>query len=168
MAKATVKDPAELLKEIEEEQNVLFKEFEEKMRVQREKKLSALIEPKKTRRTELAQLVNKYNTEIAEIDKELAKLTGTKPKAERKQSSSGRYRLTDEDKEKMPDLIGAHFKKIGKFAEVSRKDLIGLLGEKYKNHVNALIELWNAKKDFQIVSNGKPKAAGRLVVTGMK
>jgi hypothetical protein len=104
MAKTKI-DPVEMLRQIQEEENQLFKDFEAKMRVEREKKLAAVIDPLKKERTELSMLVNDSNTRISEIDKELGKLTGVQPKPAK--ASGKRNRLSGEAREQEKAAVKA-------------------------------------------------------------
>ncbi len=98
MAKKLALDPSELLKNLHDEEQRLYAEFELKMKEKREKALSDIIEPLKAERSELCQQINEANTRISEIDKELGKLTGSKEKTEKK-ASGKRTRRTAEEME---------------------------------------------------------------------
>ena len=69
-------DVTDLLKKIEEEEADAYREFEAAQKAKREKALTAVLEPLNTRRSELSQTINEAHIEIADIDKQIAKLTG--------------------------------------------------------------------------------------------
>ncbi len=71
-------DATALLSQLEKEEADAYAEFQEAQRQKREKALAEVLEPLKERRAELSQQINDAHSAIAEIDRQLAKLTGRK------------------------------------------------------------------------------------------
>ena len=89
-------DAADVLKQIEADEREAFAKFQEEQKAKREKALGKILEPLRTRREELDQIVRDALKEQDEIEKQIAKLTGAtvKPKGGAA-ASGGRMKAAD-------------------------------------------------------------------------
>lgn len=155
MAKAT--DPKELLKALEAEEAEAMKEFETKLKEQREKKMAAVIDPLKKERGELAAQRNDIDIRIAELDKQISALTGVKVKGGMGSSGKRRKRMTDEEKLQVATIM---YGAMNKGKEYSAGDLENSADGL---PVARLVDIWNAAhKDKKIAVTGN-RATRRYV-----
>ena len=159
-------DATDVLKGIEEEEQLAREEFERKLREQREKKLAAQIEPLEKHREELQGQMREIQDRLDDIDRDLDKLRGRDGRARRGAggAAKGGKRFTAEERLDIGRRVHDWLK--GKAAVPSSDIIKGLsLTTKDGREMSSTLlrqikDQWNeANKDQKIQVTGEKAAA---------
>jgi hypothetical protein len=155
-----VGDAAGLLKKIEADEAEAFQKFQEEQRAKREKALTDVLAPLNKQRSELSQFINEAHTTIAELDRQIAKLTGKQAPAAKAGGRQRAKRKGKDEKLQIATLIHGMLKQ-----NSGKRYAAGELAAMAEGvQISELRKLWNeANKGDKIETEGN-KAAARYFV----